>query len=61
MTGEILVERNRIEYIVAELTDMLATKDYTHFTLRFEMTNGEQGLIIVPRAKPVEFVLGTQE
>jgi len=50
---EIILERNRVECLVNNLTELLKVESHYQFKLRFD----EKTLTIIPHASPVEIVL----
>jgi hypothetical protein len=58
MNEEIILDRNRVECIVEELSHMLKIGSHFRFKLRFsKKDNGERILTIVPHETPVEITL----
>lgn len=58
ISEEIILDRDRVQCIVNNLTRLLQVESHFEFKLRFgKRTNGEQTLTIVPHATPVEITL----
>ncbi len=58
ISEEIVLERDRVECLVRNLSELLKIESHYEFKLRFKTReNGEQSLTIVPHASPVEITL----
>jgi hypothetical protein len=58
VSEESIIDRERVECIVRELSEMLKVGSYFQFKLRFSKSdNGEETLTIIPHATPVEITL----
>ena len=58
VSEEIIIDRDRVECLVRELSEMLKVDSHFQFKLRFSKSNnGEETLTIIPHASPVEITL----
>lgn len=61
VSEEVILDRDRVECIVKNLTELLKVESHFQFKLRFgKRTSGEQTLTIVPHATPVEITLNRE-
>lgn len=57
VSEEIIIDRERVECIVRELSLLLKVESHFQFKLRFSKKDNEQRLTIVPHSLPVEITL----
>lgn len=57
VSEEIVLDRDRVELLVSELSGMLKVESHYQFKLRFSEKDGERTLAIIPHARPVEITL----